>query len=90
MSAIPDAISKVTIAFHRLVSAIEENDRERRLPAQVPDPLKSIAEHACMDAESLDLEIAIKLINQAAQICHVRAEQIQRLTREINKAKATK
>jgi hypothetical protein len=88
VSAIPEAINKVTIAFHKLRTAVDECDQSRRLPAVVPEPLKTIAEDACMNAEACDLEIAIRLIDQAARICYVRAEQIQRLTREINKQKA--
>lgn len=87
MSAIPEAINKLTIAFHRLRTAVDECDASRRLPAVIPEPLKTIAENSCLNAEACDLDIAIGLVNQAARICYVRAEQIQRLTREIEKTK---
>lgn len=88
MSAVPDALNRLTINIHKLRTAIDECDCARRLPAVIPEPLKALAEEECMNSEAVDLDIALSLMNQAARVCYVRADRIRRLTREIEKAKA--
>ena len=86
MSAVNDSLNRLTISLHMLRSAIDECDASRRLPANPPEPLKSIAEEICGDADMVDLEAAIHFMDRISAQCRVRARHIEKLTKAIKDA----
>ena len=83
---IANSINNLTISIHILETAIRENDQSSRLPAKPPEPLKSIAETITGDAEMVDLEGAIVLMDRLAAQMRVRARHIDGLTKAIKEA----
>jgi hypothetical protein len=86
MSAVNDSLSRLTISLHMLRTAIDECDASRRLPANPPEPLKSIAEELCSDADMVDIEAAVHFMDRISAQCRVRSRHINRITESIKKA----
>jgi hypothetical protein len=77
------ACVRLTVAIDRLCRAVDDNDRLRRKPAVVPEPLNDHCSQACLDAESFDLDYVIKATDALASMATHRARAIERLTDEI-------
>lgn len=86
MSAVNDSLNRITISLHMLRTAIDECDASRRLPAKPTEPLKSIAEELCSDADIVDIEAAVHFMDRISAQCRVRARHINRITEAIKES----
>jgi hypothetical protein len=90
VSAVNDSLNNLTVSLYLLRTAADEYDRSMRLPFQLPEPLKSIAEELRADTEMVDIEAVIHIMDRISAQCRVRARHINKLTKAIKNATSYK
>lgn len=86
MNAIAESINRLTIALNALRESVDRCDVSRRLPAKVPEPLKSIAEEMCSDVDMCDFDTAIVIMDRISSQCRRKVRLIDKMTSEIQKS----
>lgn len=84
-NASSNSLNKLTVAIHRLETAIAASDAQRRPPAKVPESLKYISETLCADSEMHDLESVIRIMDRLTVQANTRAELLEKVVMIIAK-----
>lgn len=84
-NASSNSLNKLTVAIHRLETAIAAADAQRRPPAKVPESLKDISEALCADGEMVDLDGIIHAMDRLTAQTNVRAKHLEMVIKLISK-----
>lgn len=87
-NASSNSLNKLTVAIHRLETAIATADEQRRPPEKIPESLKDISETLCADGEMVDLDGVINAMDRLAAQTNTRARHLEAVIKLI--AKETK